>query len=193
MLTLKTQSTYFVDTAKPHASLHLSKLLIPYLRTTSPIIFLCIGTDRTTGDCLGPLVGMNLAQKPLPDDIYVYGTIDHPVHARNLVDTINKINSNHKNPYIVAIDASLGIVNHIGYITLSNEPLTPGAGVKKALPKVGDISITGIVNNSSCGDGFMTLQSTRLSIVMNMADSISDGIYQCIEEFLLNEKRYIYN
>lgn len=76
----------------------------------------------------------------------------------------------------MAIDASLGTAKHIGYATVSNSPLYPGTGVNKSLPPIGDISLTGIVNCSS-GDGFLSLQSTRLSVVHTMAQTIADGIY----------------
>ena len=44
------------------------------------ILFLCIGTDRSTGDSLGPLVGHSLSRFTLPH-ARVYGTLDRPVHA----------------------------------------------------------------------------------------------------------------
>ena len=73
------------------------------------LIFLCIGSDRATGDCFGPLVGEALSQKISRriSGIAVYGTLKNPVHALNLENTINEIYQKHSNPYIVAIDASL--------------------------------------------------------------------------------------
>ena len=93
------------------------------------IVILCIGTDRATGDCLGPLVGEQL-QNALPT-LPVYGNLENPVHALNLQETIEEIYHAHKNPFIIAIDASLGIQEHIGYATLSLSPLKPGKGVNK--------------------------------------------------------------
>ena len=64
-----------------------------------PIIFLCIGTDRATGDSLGPLIGYklkNLSQK----NIYIYGSLEYPIHSVNLVEILNKIKCNFKNPFI---------------------------------------------------------------------------------------------
>ena len=49
--------------------------------------FLCIGSDRITGDSLGPLIGHRLtAYRGL--GFYVYGTLDDPVHALNLSDRL---------------------------------------------------------------------------------------------------------
>jgi putative sporulation protein YyaC len=99
------------------------------------------------------------------------------------------INQKHDNAFIIAIDASLGTSDHIGYITLGEGPLKPGAGVDKELPEVGDLFITGIVNFSGMLD-HMLLQTTRLNVVMSMADQICLAISYCINQIkshLLNE------
>ena len=84
---------------------------------------------------------------------------------------MKSINKTFDNPYIIAIDASLGKEEHIGFMTLATGPLKPGLGVKKKLPEVGDIHITGIVNSSREME-FSTLQTTRLSIIFQIADAI---------------------
>ena len=47
------------------------------------IVFLCIGTDRSTGDSLGPLIGYKLNQMKI-SKATVFGTLERPVHAMNL-------------------------------------------------------------------------------------------------------------
>lgn len=139
------------------------------------IIILCIGTDKATGDSLGPLIGYKLSRLPEMRNIKVYGTLKNPVHAINLEQTVNEIYNIYNNPLVIAIDASLGKMEHIGYITVGKGSIKPGAGVKKDLMEVGDIFITGIVNLT----GFVEislLQSTRLSIVMDIADIVAEGI-----------------
>ncbi len=142
------------------------------------LVFLCIGSDRATGDCLGPIVGHKLRQLNMAG-CSVYGTLESPVHARNLKETIEYIETFHTDPVIVAIDASLGRSSHIGYFTLGRGALKPGAGVDKELPSVGDLCITGIVNMSGFLD-HMLLQTTRLHIVMKLADPICEGIARCV-------------
>ena len=51
--------------------------------------------------------------------------------------------------------------------------------MNKDLPSVGDLSITGIVNISGTLE-FMVLQNTRLYTVMQLADTISKGIYHSV-------------
>lgn len=141
------------------------------------IVILCIGSDRSTGDCLGPLIGYKLKQLQAEYfNVPVFGTLSSPVHAVNLVKTIDIIYDSYDNPYVIAIDASLGRRDHIGFITLGSGALCPGLGVKKELPKVGDMHITGIVNLSGNSADALLLQTTRLSTIMTLADAIAGGL-----------------
>jgi putative sporulation protein YyaC len=138
------------------------------------IVFVCIGTDRSTGDSLGPLIGYkinNLKHK----NVYVHGTLDNPVHAKNIGEVINNINASYTKPFVIAIDACLGRMDHVGYVTVGEGSIKPGSGVNKDLAPVGDAYSTGIVNFGGFMD-FLVLQNTRLSVVMKMADLISMGI-----------------
>lgn len=142
------------------------------------IVLICIGSDRATGDCLGPIVGQKLRLQERSykkKGFHVYGTLEKPVHAKNLETSIEFIQIYHPGALIVAIDASLGVADHVGYITLGEGSLCPGVGVDKNLPPVGDIFITGIVNLSGFGSQ-MLLQTTHLNLVMQLADFISLGI-----------------
>ena len=48
--------------------------LKPIMDENRDIIFLCIGTDRSTGDSLGPLIGYKL--KPIiSQKLYIYGSL----------------------------------------------------------------------------------------------------------------------
>lgn len=151
----------------------------------NPLVIVCIGTDRSTGDCLGPLVGTKLTEDyKLPLD--VFGTLDEPVHATNLNEYIEKINNNYLNPFIVAVDACLGNMSSVGYVNICPGALKPGAGVNKDLAPLGKLHITGIVNVGGFLEYFV-LQNTRLNIVMKMANLISKGI---IEGYKLQSTQY---
>jgi putative sporulation protein YyaC len=165
--------------------------LQPILYDHRAIIFVCIGSDRSTGDSLGPLVGYKLKYLS-KNNIYVYGTLENPIHAKNIVNTLDEINSDFKNPYIVAIDSCLGSLNNIGKVFIQKKPLLPGLALNKQLPGVGEMSITGIVNISGSFE-FLVLQNTRLNTVMNLADSISKGIYYFILKSLDNSNTNLSN
>lgn len=144
-------------------------------------VLLCIGTDRSTGDCLGPLVGSKI-ESMQQDFFAVFGTLEKPVHASNLKETLEEINNLYQDPFIIAIDACLGRIENVGCIQLGDGSLLPGAGVNKDLPPVGQIHITGIVNVGGYME-YMILQNTRLNLVMRLADVIVGGLSRAIREF----------
>lgn len=146
------------------------------------VLFLCIGSDRSTGDSLGPLTGYFLKNEKLfseNTDMVVVGTLMLPVHAVNLEPVLQVIEKDFPEYVVVAIDASVGSRDCVGCITLSEGGLKPGYGVNKNLRRVGDISITGIVSWGSRLEPVL-LQNIRLGMVMNMADCIYQGIMKAV-------------
>lgn len=147
------------------------------------VLFACIGSDRATGDSLGPLVGTNLKRLGYS----VLGTLDEPLHAQNLIQQLQNISL--FNPdLILAIDAGLGKHEEIGTISLAKSPLKPGAAVGKDLPSVGDISILGIVNMGGFLE-FQVLQCTRLYTVMKLASDITHLIWQAVPSSNLDKSK----
>ena len=149
------------------------------------IAIVCIGCERSTGDALGPLVGTKIAHLDKNcQDIKVWGTLKNPVHAQNLQQTLEIIQSKGA-PFVIAIDASLGRKEQVGHVILREGSLRPGSGVGKDLPPVGQISIAGIVNIG----GFMEnaiLQCTSLYVVHQMVNLISQGLHY---HFYIRQKR----
>ncbi|HOP93068.1 spore protease YyaC [Acetivibrio thermocellus] len=150
------------------------------------IVFVCIGTDRSTGDSLGPLVGYKINDINYKN-VYVHGNLDEPVHAKNIDTVMEQIFKRYDRPLVIAIDACLGRMDHVGFITVGEGSIKPGSGVNKDLAPVGDIYITGIVNFGGFMD-YLILQNTRLSIVMKMADIISMGIRYVLWKLNRNPK-----
>lgn len=171
--TISESSTiYYKETG---AVWRLSNYFIEQIPFDHPnLVFCCIGTDRSTGDALGPMTGSFLSQlKSFPFEIV--GTLDNPLHALNIEEITDTLLSSSIAPYIIAIDACLGNVNNIGQIIVQRGPLFPGKAVKKDLPPIGDVSIKAIVNIG----GFMeynVLQSTRLSLTYDMGKIISRSL-----------------
>lgn len=146
------------------------------LRAADGIVLLCIGTDRSIGDSLGPLVGTYISQEET-EGFTVLGTLDDPVHAGNLVEAVDRIESTYHRPFVIAVDACLGRMESVGMLTVGGGSLRPGAGVNKALPAVGDIHLTGVVNVGGFMEYFV-LQNTRLSLVMRMAKVAASGLHR---------------
>lgn len=139
-----------------------------------PLVTICIGTDRSTGDSLGPLVGWHL-KKIQPYNSLIYGNLQKPVHATNLKEHIDLIENTFKKPIIIAVDACLGNLDSVGFVSFAPGPLKPGAAINKNLPALGDLSISGIVNVGGFMEYFV-LQNTRLKLVMTMAEKIAHAI-----------------
>jgi putative sporulation protein YyaC len=174
-------SSFKIASSEPNVNGQLISRLQTLLKAAPAdrrIAVVCIGTDRSTGDALGPLVGTSLSRHQ-HSQFDVYGTLESPVHAMNLEDTLDKLNNVSHPPYIIGIDACLGQVASVGCIQVGEGPVRPGAGVNKQLPPVGDIHVTGIVNVGGFMEYFV-LQNTRLHLVMSMSDIISFSLYHAI-------------
>lgn len=156
----------------------VSSEILQAVKENKEIIILCVGTDRSTGDSLGPIVGDKL-KFLVRDNVYIYGNLEYPVHAKNIAEINELILKTYSNPYIIAIDASLGNLQDVGKVIIESKPLSPGLALNKKLPSVGHLSITGVVNISGSLE-FMVLQNTRLYIVMKLAETISSGLYHSI-------------
>lgn len=171
--TFRRRKKVHIDSTVANASQLLAAVLKGLWRQEGiPSQFVCIGTDRSTGDALGPLVGSAITGK-VPSSIRVYGTLESPVHGANLQGYLSQSGSPRERT--MAIDASLGKVDDIGMVWVGIGPLQPGAGLQKQLPSVGHYHLVGTVNAGGFMDYFV-LQNTRLSVVMTMASVIAEAI-----------------
>ncbi|TKH04387.1 spore protease YyaC [Peribacillus simplex] len=145
-------------------SFQIARILRP---TSKEIIFLCIGSDRSTGDSFGPLVGTMLRENQVP--YHVFGTLADPVHALNLKSVLKEIKKQFKNPFIFGIDACLGGYHQTGSIILAKGPFRPGEAMNKSLPILGDYHLKAVVNYLDPLLPQQSLNDTRLHTVMNLA------------------------
>lgn len=165
----------------------LALALKPRMHHRPELVVVCIGTDRSTGDALGPITGTLLAGRRMAG-ISVYGTLEQPVHATNLSDTILLLTERHRNSYVVAVDACLGKADNVGMVTVGVGSLRPGAGVNKELPAIGEVYITGVVNVGGFMEYFV-LQNTRLFLVYRLAEVIAAGIECAVTSLELGQKK----
>ncbi len=175
------KSRVHIDNKNAHKHLYYTiydNLITLNYKNHMDLIILCVGTDRSTGDSLGPLTGTFLKQKNF-FIANIIGDINNPVHASNLNNKIENLQKKYTQPFIIAIDAGLGKKSSVGYIDVKKGPLKPGTGVKKDLTEIGDLHITGLVNVSGYMEYFV-LQSTRLSLVYKMAKTIARALQKLI-------------
>nr|WP_235561032.1 spore protease YyaC [Bacillus sp. FJAT-28004] len=148
----------------------------PFFRTIankymkrSGIVFVCIGSDRSTGDSLGPLVGTMLKERGWPN---VIGTLDNPCDAHAVLQAAQSL---HEDAIVIAIDACLGKPSSIGRFILNEGPLEPGKAIGRRLPAIGQYSIAGVVNANG-PKAYWMLQTTSLYQVMRMANEVACAI-----------------
>lgn len=157
-----------------YAAFSISHRLQTYLSDNMAII--CVGTDKCIFDCLGPLIGTMLTKNNICVD--VYGTLEKPMHAMNIAERVREIKQkNYK--IVLAIDACLSNKESQGTIEVRERSITPGKGIGKFLPEIGDISIVGIMDTSDKEFNDL-IQDTRLSMVYEMAEVITAGILNAV-------------
>lgn len=180
---------YVIHYEKTSAVWQLSELFVQHIPFDhEQLVFCCIGTDRSTGDALGPLVGNHLTQD-YAFPFTVLGTLEKPVHALNLLETQAELETRTPYPFVIAVDACLGEEDSIGSIIVRDGSLYPGRAVKKELPPIGNLSIKGVVNVGGFMEA-MVLQNTRLHITHSMSTTIARALTLAWQRHLLKNKQY---
>ncbi|MBR1983382.1 MAG: spore protease YyaC [Clostridia bacterium] len=152
---------------------NISSALQKHIPLNKTPLAVCIGSDLVLGDSLGPLVGTLLKKKSA--NLYVYGTLNQPITAKDVCVARNELKQLHPNTFSIAIDASIGEADDVGLIKVINKGLKPGLGVNKKLGVIGDVSIIGVVAGKSL-QNYNLYNLTRLNLVYKMAETIADGI-----------------
>ena len=142
-------------------------------KTPSPVI-ICVGSDLAVGDSLGPYIGSELIKCHIKNT-YVYGTLSHPITAKEIGTVYKTIKNIHPKSKILVIDAAVGNKEDIGVIKVTDKGIKPGLGVNKDLQLIGDVSIIGIVaeNDNALNN---ILHTTRFSLIYKLSKIIVDGI-----------------
>lgn len=141
------------------------------------IIFVNIGTDRIIGDIFAPTLGSYMEERK--SKLKFYGTLENPIHAKNIDTKMNEIYEKHPDSFIIGVDSSIG--KEVYQFKIRDCPLRPGSGFDKSLINVGDISMVFSVAEDS--DLFL-FKSIRFGIVYNAVKET----YKILE--LLEKKIY---
>lgn len=140
----------------------------------SPVVFLCIGSDLTIGDSLGPVTGTMLSER-LGGECFVYGTLSKPVTAKEVRYIREFLKKTHPTSTVIVVDAAVGEEGDIGLIKVRDGALKPGSGAGKDLDAVGDVSIMGIIAEKSLFN-YSLLNLTRLNIIYKMSSVIANAL-----------------
>ena len=159
------------------------------LKKTTPAgaapVILCIGSDLSVGDSLGPVTGTKLKQSLAGLNCYVYGNLAKPITAHEVKYMNEFLKSTHPDSPIIAIDAAVGNAGDIGLIKIARRGLRPGSGANKKLNKVGDVSIMGIIAEQSVFN-YSLFSATRLNVIYKMSEIIAEGVTSFVLDHIQN-------
>ncbi len=150
----------------------------------APPVVLCIGSDLSIGDSLGPITGTLLKRRGSEFCGFVYGTLKYPVTAKEMKYIESFLRKTHPKSKIIAVDAAVGEECDMGLIKASAGALRPGAGANKRLGKVGDVSVMGVVARKSAFS-YSMLNLTRLNMVYAMAEVVAGAISALGDKYAL--------
>ncbi|MFL0251533.1 spore protease YyaC [Clostridium neuense] len=165
----------------------ISNCICEKTKDKDEIIILCIGTSRIIGDAVGPITGTFLTENNVEN---VYGTLQRPVDATNLVRVVEEIKDNYSKPYIIAVDAAvnlgtsylIGKPQFLKSITIEDEAITARSwDTKNAIP-VGDIGITAIVEYGWYYNFQRRMESANLAVIYNMSNIIARAIKSALSK-----------
>ena len=137
------QEIYYYNTKLDFEAEKLAKRLSRMLKEEKErkgktgVVILCIGTDRSTGDSLGPLIGYKLKEMNTVN-FTIFGTLDRPVHAMNLDEYVNILQRFYRNDLVVAVDASVCLL-------YTSVPLSPLPEVRSAREPIKSVRRRGVV------------------------------------------------
>ena len=150
----------------------------------SNLVFLCVGTNKIIGDAIGPIIGDKL--KCIENDFMkVYGTTQNTLNFSNAQEVIEKIYNDHKNPFLVTIDAALGNKKEVGNIFIGNGFIKLGNALEKNICFYSDITIKCVVGNYflSKKQNLEELRNADFSDVLTMSKIVSNGIENVLKNF----------
>lgn len=162
---------------------------VKYRKDFSSVIFLCIGTDRITGDSFGPLVGYHLKKLYKTfggySNVKVTGDLEYQISNQNIAEELKRIYRDFERPLIIVIDSALSKKENVGTIIVEENGMFIGSAIQKEKRVIGDISIKGVVskNLKMPKYNFHMLSNIPLGLIMNMADITSKGIYEVMKYY----------
>lgn len=177
--------TFTLNALYEYSDNSISTALNIYNKKSKNPIIVCIGSDLVLGDSLGPLVGTMLIKRNVP--AYIYGTLNSPITAKEIVCAKNHLKMLHPNSFVIAIDAAVGNSDDVGLVKITDKGLKPGLGVDKNLGIIGDCSIIGVVAGKSL-QNYNLFNLTRLNLIYKMAEKITNGVEKFIISFNAKNK-----
>lgn len=159
--------------------------IINLKKINNNIVFLCIGTNKVTGDCFGPYVGTFL-KKSFNEfqNIKIIGDLNNDI-TYNEIKNLEKIIENEcKNSLIIVIDSALSDKENIGKVFVQNRGLKYAEGLRKQNNRIGNISIKAVVgkNANNSFRNFKTLKGVSIESVQTLSNFVARGIIEVMNK-----------
>lgn len=145
------------------------------------LTFICVGTDRVSGDSIGPIVGSNLIKYIEENNIKNINVIG------NLKDNFNNANISKLNnkDITIVIDSAISNTYDVGDIVIDEKNIKIREALDDSKEINSNINIKCIVgrNFKDSAANFLMLQNVKLGIVLNIAEELSNNLYDVIENY----------
>ena len=143
-------------------------------------VVICIGSDRVSGDMLGPMVGSSLREEyrlPCP----VYGYVGESVNGLNLEEYLKMIGARHRGSSIIAVDAALGKASDVGTVRLKRGGIKAGGALERKGENVGDVGVIGVVaEERPPAEVYAALLAVPFALVEELAARIARLIFEAL-------------
>lgn len=140
-------------------------------------VIVCVGSDKISGDSLGPLVGSYLKDDNVPCP--VYGAMGNTVNGVNIEEYRRMLSRYHRGVPIIAIDAAVGNADEVGQIKFRLGGVQAGGAIGRSETPLGDLAILGVVSAKG-GDVLASLLSVPYREVEILARKIADKIREVL-------------
>lgn len=149
------------------------------------IIFICVGSNKITGDSLGPIVGAKLKQK-LGTNIAIIGTTETPVNYENIKEINDNIKIKYLNPCVICVDSAMGKNADIGKIIVNWGGITLGKAVNNGIYLESHINIKGVVGKEEeeILTNFRELTLVNKNVIEKMSNEVTEGINKVINSIV---------
>ena len=137
-------------------------------------IFLCVGSSRCVGDCLGPIVG-ELLTKKYNINAMVYGNLDNNITVNNIDNYVSFIKKEHPSSPIIIVDSSVGNEDEVGLVKFSQGGIIPAGYIQERKQILGDFGITSVVNTVGISQ-LIFLKGTTLKIIWKLGAFIAESV-----------------
>lgn len=148
----------------------------------SEIVFLCVGTNKITGDMIGPIVGQKLKDNLKQENVKIYGDMINTLNLKNASKIIKKVKAKYLNPFYITIDTALGKENMINKIIIGKGKIEIGKAIRDGIEFFSHINIKVVVGkyDESSENNMKTLENVNSDSIIYLSNIITNGILETI-------------